>query len=134
MIAFVVLAAYCVVMSPAALAQSERGSVPITVKGSSNEDSKAALALLAQTINEDEFVILIARLGSRESVRRLNYRRVQAVRSYIDVTRPVPFPDQKIVAAEGQPVSRQGRVEVYLRGKLFMIFVFDRNKNFAPEG
>lgn len=130
---FTVLAVCCTVSSHIVVAQSDIAQTPIVVSGRSNEESKAGLALLAQTVKDDEFVILIARLGNGESARKINRRRLQVVRSYLDVTRTVPFPTQKVVTAEGEPSDAQGRIEVYLRGKLFMVFIFDTNKNFAPE-
>jgi hypothetical protein len=114
-------------------AQRPEESKPVVVNGNSNEDSKAALALLAQTVEQDEFVILIARTGNGESVRGLNRRRLGVVRSYVNVTRSTPIPMERIVTAESEPVRGRGRIEVYLKGKLFMVFVFDRNKTFAPE-
>jgi hypothetical protein len=115
------------------LGQTNQGAEPIQVNGDSNEDSKAALALLGQTIFPDEVVILIARRSTVESNRKLNRKRLEVVRSYIDVSRATPIPKQNIVMAEGEPFHGRGRIEVYLRGKLFMVFNLGRNKNFAPE-
>ena len=123
----------CVSANDLVRAKGPQDSKPIQVNGSNNEDSKAALALLAQTINQDEFVILIARAGNGESLRGLNRRRLSVVRSYVNVTRSTPIPEQKIVTAQSERVRGRGRIEVYLRGKLFMVFLFDQNKTFEPE-
>lgn len=114
-------------------AQTAEISEPILVNASNNEDSKAAFALLTQTIKEGEIVVLIARLARGESRRKLNHRRLQVVHSYLDVTRTAPIPEQNVVTAEGHPMRGHGRIEVYLRSKLIMVFTFGRNQNFAPE-
>lgn len=116
-----------------ALAQTSPVSQPIQVNGDNNQDSKAQLSLLGHAISSDEVVVLIARLGLGETNRKLNRRRLDVVRSYIDVTRATPIPKQNIVTAEGEAFRGRGRIEVYLRGKLFMIFTLGRNKNFARE-
>ena len=43
------------------------------------------------------------------------------------------FPAERLVSAFGDPISKEGRIEVYLDNKLFMIFLFKRNENFASE-
>ena len=116
-----------------AFAQTSPSSQPIQVNGDNNQDSKAQLSLLGHTIVSDEVVVLIARLGIGETNRKLNRRRLNVLRSYINVTRVTPIPRQNIVTAEGEDFHGPGRIEVYLRGKLFMIFTLGRNKNFAPE-
>lgn len=130
---FLTVLATCPAMTPDVASQTVEAPKPILVNASNNEDSKAALALLGQSIKEGETVVLIARLGRGESVRKLNRRRLQILRSYLNVTRANPIPEQNIVVAEGDPVLGQGRIEVYLRSRLFMIFTFGRSQNFAPE-
>lgn len=125
--------AMCLAMVGQVAAQSVKAQHPIIVDGNNNETSKTALALLAQTVSEDNTVFLIARLGVGESSRALSRRRLQVVHSYLDVGRATPIPRDRVVTAEGEPVRDLGRVEVYLGDKLFMIFTLKRNKNFAPE-
>lgn len=112
--------------------QTNQGSKPIQVNSDSNEDAKAAFSLLGQRIGADEIVILIARKGTGERS-KLNRKRLDILRFYIDVSRGTSMPQQNIVTAEGEPLRGRGRIEVYLRGRLFMVFIFSRNKNFAPE-
>ena len=117
-------------------AQNPAAAKPIIVDAAYNEDSKANIALLAQSINEGEGVILIARLGNGESSRSLSRRRLQIVRDYLPVNPGLnrqPISDENIVTAYGERVRGKGRIEAYVRGRLFMVFVFMRNKNFAPE-
>jgi hypothetical protein len=44
------------------------------------------------------------------------------------------IPKQRIIVAAGEGIRDQGRIEVYLDGKLYMIIGFANNKSFAPEG
>lgn len=104
---------------------------PIVVNGNSNEDSKANLDALAQVAGEEKLIIMIARLSNRESSRRLSRQRLQTARSYLENVRAIPT--RRIVIAEGEPVTGFGRIEAYMDGKLYMIFIFERNRNFAPE-
>lgn len=111
-------------------------STPIFVAADNNEGWKTEISYLSQSAGADESVILIARLGNREVSRRLNRQRLQIARAYLHVGRGLepPFEEEHIVTAEGERVRGAGRVEAYVRGKLFMVFMFGRNKNFAPEG
>jgi hypothetical protein len=54
---------------------------------------------------------------------------------YLHVNRGMepPLKDNNIVTAESARIHGDGLIEAYVRGKLFMIFVFKRNNNFAPE-
>ena len=111
-------------------------SIPINVGADNNETWKTEVSYLSQSLGSDEPVILIARLGNREVSRRLNRQRLQVVRVYLHVGRGLepPLKEEHIVTAEGERIRGAGRIEAYVRGKLFMVFVFKRNKNFAPEG
>lgn len=114
-----------------ATARTSQSSKPIIV-GTDNESAKAALDLVAQTVGDTNQIILIGRLGGREFSRRLNRQRLQIASDYLSSTRGVP--EGRITRAEGERTSGAGRLEVYLSGKLFMVFKFPRNKNFTPEG
>ena len=123
---------------PHAKAQNPRlvpRSVPITVGADNHETWATEFSYLSQSIGADEPVILIARLGDREVSRRLNRQRLRVARMYLHVGRGLepPLKEEHIVTAEGENVRGAGRIEAYVRGKLFMVFVFKRNKNFAPE-
>jgi hypothetical protein len=80
-------------------------------------------------------VILVARHGKNEKLRSLNRQRMQVARLYLHISRGLEpqLNDQNIVTAEGLRTRGEGRIEAYVRGKLFMIFIFKRNKNFNPE-
>ena len=131
----VALVCWCLVVSPLS-AQNPAAAKPIIVDAAFNEDSKANIALLAQSVNEGEGVILIARLGNDESSRNLSRQRLEVVRDYLPVNPGLnrqSISDENIVMAYGERVRGKGRIEAYVRGRLFMVFVFMRNKNFAPE-
>ncbi|MCA1594702.1 MAG: hypothetical protein LC754_19145 [Acidobacteria bacterium] len=113
-------------------AQSVVATEPRMVNGGNNESSKAELDLLAQAASPDKLIILIARRGSRESSRSVGRIRLKTASWFLQNVRAVGKP--RIILAEGEGVVGEGRIEVYLDGKLFMIFVFRRNKDFAPEG
>ena len=110
-------------------------SIPITVSADNNETWKTEIAYLSQRVGADEPVILIARLGTNEVSSRLNRKRLQVARTYLQISRGLepPLKEENIVTAEGERMRGAGRVEAYVRGKLFMVFVFVRNRNFAPE-
>ena len=110
-------------------------SIPITVRADNHETWTAEISYLSQSIGVDEPVILIARLGNGEVSRRLNRQRLQVARLYLHVGRGLepPLKEEHIVTAEGERVRGAGRIEAYVRGRLFMVFVFERNRNFAPE-
>ncbi len=123
--------AVCCAMASHAAAQNAPANVPV-VSGASNEDSKAWLDFLAQTAGQDKLIIMVARLGEGESSRGLGWRRLRSASAFLEAVRGVS--KQRMVLASGERTPGQGRIEVYLDGKLSMVFVFGRNKNFAPEG
>jgi len=110
-------------------------STPAIVDADNNETWKTEMSYLSQSIGADEPVILIARLGNGEVSRKLSRQRLQLTRLYLHVGRGLepPLKEENIVVAEGERIRGVGRIEAYVRGKLFMIFIFKRNKNVAPE-
>lgn len=108
-----------------------QGEGPLVVGAENNETSKTNLDHLALTAGKDKIIILIGRLGVRERSRALNRKRLHVARGYLENVRNLPR--ARVVIAEGEKVSGDGRIEVYLDNRLFMIFMFERNKNFAKE-
>lgn len=104
---------------------------PLLVGAENNETSKANLDYLAEAAGKDKIIIFIGRLGVGEKSRALNRARLRVAREYLESTRDLPR--ARLVIAEGEEVSGQGRIEAYLDNRLFMVFVFERNKNFAKE-
>jgi len=124
--------AFCCVVAVLATAQSTRLPKPIMANGDSNEDSKALLDLLAESAGQDKPIIMIARLGNKESSTKLNWLRLRTAGAYLEDVRAIP--KQRMILAVGEVVRGQGRIEMYLDGKLYMVFIFRRNRGFAPEG
>jgi hypothetical protein len=85
------------------------------------------LDLVAQRAGQEDFIIIIARLGTKETSLKLNRERMQLLADYLGNTRGVP--KQRIVLAEGERVRGLGRVEIYLGGRLFTVFTINRNKD-----
>lgn len=104
---------------------------PLMVGAENNETSKANLDLIAEVAGKDKVIIFIGRLGTREKSRALNRARLRVAREYLQSTRDLPR--ARLVTAEGEGVSGEGRIEAYLDNRLFVVFVFERNKNFAKE-
>lgn len=84
--------------------------------------SLTVLDVVAQNTPKDETIIVIARLGEGEARRELNHRRLHNVRTYLtkfltheDVRRD----PESLILAEGERSRGYGRVEFYVRGKLF---------------
>ena len=85
--------------------------------------------ITAQHAGEDTTIILIARLGKGENTRKLNRERLRQLSDHMTENRG--FSSGKIVTAEGERVNGLGQVDVYVEGKLHVIFKVKRNKDFA---
>lgn len=75
--------------------------------------------LNAQKSDKSNKLILIGRLGSKESVHAYTSQRLRRVRSYIQNTWNVPESD--IVAAEGERSNALASIELYASGKLITV-------------
>ena len=105
-------------------------SAPIVLErfdGTHCEETKSVLDLTAQRAGPEGFIIIIARLGTKETSSKLNRERMQLLADFMHNTRG--FPRERMVLAEGDRVRGLGRVEIYLRGKLFVVFTVNRNKD-----
>jgi hypothetical protein len=115
----------------AALSQAQTQTEPFLGDGASNEDSKAILDLIAQRAGNGKLIIMIARHGDREP-RGINRRRLGRASQYLQNTRAIP--KSRLIVAEGTRVRGRGKLEIYLDGKLLVVFTFRPNRDFAPEG
>jgi hypothetical protein len=95
--------------------------------GTQCETTKAELNLLAEVAGKDKSVIAIASLGRKESSRKLNRRRLGGLRSFLEGAGGLP--QNRLIAAEGERVSGLGRIDIYVGGKLFLVFKMGRNKD-----
>src|SRR5687768_17051172 len=87
---------------------------PIIVGAANNETTKANLDLLAESAGTDKLIILISRISRlrrSESSRSLGWLRMRTAQDYLRGTRAVR--KERIILAEGERTSRDGRLEVY---------------------
>jgi len=68
-----------------------------------------------ERLGENGFLIAVARLGIGDRRRNLNRSRLSATKEWL---RNAAFPVDRLVLAEGERVSGNGRVEFYISGKL----------------
>jgi hypothetical protein len=119
------------ILSCVLLAHAQTQTEPILGDGANNEDSKSILDLIAQRAGDEKLVIMIARHGDGESP-RINRRRLGTASNYLQNTRAIP--KARLVTAEGTRVRGRGKLEIYLDGKLLVVFTFRPNRDFAREG
>lgn len=81
--------------------------------------------------NGNSFLIAIARLGDGDKTRSLNQKRLNATKEYI-VGR-IGFPANKLIVAEGEKVSGNGRVEFYIGGVLTHVILPKPNFSLCTE-
>lgn len=126
----------CLLFFALASAQDPSGK-PIVVGGNQGVDgsncdtTKAAFDHIAQTAGSDETIIVIGRLGRGETSRELVRRRLRNLEEFIYFTRGIP--KDRVVKAEGEQVDGLGQVDVYIKGKLFMVFRLKRNRDFLTN-
>jgi hypothetical protein len=105
-------------------AQGSASKVSRGLKATSCEANTLNLDLIADKFAKsrfkDEFVILISRLGKYErSSGDIHARRLYTITSYL-----ASRTDHKLqtITATGDRTNELGRVEIYVRGKLFAVF------------
>jgi hypothetical protein len=99
--------------------------VPATARGCQrNTINVANLQALVQTTKEKAFVI--AHLGTGETSRRLNPRRLNDVKTEFGLG-----DSPKILFAEGARVQGLGRIDFYLGSKLMSVTLLARNGDFC---
>jgi hypothetical protein len=83
------------------------------------------IAITAEETGKDQTIIIIARLGTGETSRRLVGSRLRQVADYLNRR----IPRDRIVTAEGERVRGLGHLEFYIGGKLHSIFKVKRNRD-----
>ncbi|HYW74155.1 MAG TPA: hypothetical protein VE961_24240 [Pyrinomonadaceae bacterium] len=106
-------------------------SETLLANGANNEDAKATLDLIAERAGRDKLIIMIARQGDGET-RTINRRRLGTASQYLQNTRGIP--KERVISAESTRVRGLGKLEVYVDGKLLVVFTFRHARDFAPEG
>ena len=86
------------------------------------------LEVIKQHSPADKTIIVIARLGGKDSKLNLNKRRLHNVREYLTVGKHT---EQSIILAEGEPIKGYGQVEFYLDGRLIEVIKVRTNGDFA---
>ena len=121
----------CVALAMSALAQdqSDKPRVFERFDGTHCETTKAELDLIAEQAGQEGSIIIISDLGTREVSRALNRRRAHILAEYLHMTRAIA--KDRIVTAEGERVRGLGRVEIYIKGRLFTVFTINHNKDLA---
>lgn len=94
------------------------------------ENNIAILEAAHDDAGEGGLIIIIGHLGDGEYKRMLNQRRLHNARAYLTEYLSVRSP-KTIVTAEGERVSGYGRINLYVRGKLFYSLPIKRNGDFA---
>jgi len=118
-------------------AQDPQFSKPIVIGGDRGidggncETTKSNFDLIARTAGSEGTIILIGRLGRGEFSHELVRRRLRNLKEFIYFTRGVS--KERTVTAEGERVGALGEVEVYINGKLFMVFRLKRNRDFLTN-
>ena len=90
------------------------------------QDNEVALDVIAQNTPPDSLIIVIARLGERESRPSLNGRRLHNVRTFWTEFRNKRKPET-IILAEGERVKGYGRLEIYVGGHLTTVLKLKHN-------
>ena len=101
----------------------------VGVDGSHCESAKAEFDLIAAVANErDSNVIIISRLGKGEFSRGVSRLRLNQVRDHLMMVRA--YSSDRVVTSEGERVKGLGLVEIYIKGKPFIIYKMKRNRDF----
>jgi hypothetical protein len=83
------------------------------------------IAIAAEAAGKDQPVIIIARLGTGETSRKLGGSRLRQVADYLNRR----IPKERVITAEGERVRGLGQLEFYVGGKLHSIFKVKRNRD-----
>ena len=75
---------------------------------------------------DDTIIIAVAHLGDGERNRELNRRRLHNVRAYL-IDFAWKRPRATVITAEGERVKGFGRVDIYVRGRLWTSLAVRRN-------
>lgn len=98
------------------------------IDGYDCDTTKANFDLIVERADKEKSIIAIARLGRKESSRAIARRRLRNFREFLHLTRGIP--NEKIVTAIGEPGQGFGQVDIYVNGKLFIVFYLKHNRDF----
>ena len=83
------------------------------------------IAIAAEESGRDQTIIIIARLGTGETSRKLVGGRLRQVFDYLNRR----ISGERIITAEGERVRGLGQLEFYVGGKLHSVFKVKRNRD-----
>lgn len=93
------------------------------------------LDYISQGVPTDKTIIVIARLGDKDSKPNINKRRLHNIRAYLTQSVGEQFRRklQTIILAEGEPTKSYGQVEFYLDGRLIEVLKLHRNSDYVVD-
>jgi len=94
------------------------------------ENHIAVLEAANHDAGKDGLIILIGRLGSGDNKPDLNQHRLHSARAYLTDYLGVRS-SNTIVVAEGERVEGNGRIEIYVAGKLYYVFALKANADLS---
>lgn len=116
------------------LSQNQTGSKVVELRSESCEIDEANFNIVRtdalERINDGSSLIAIARLGKEDKSRDLNRKRLNAAKEWLSRAK---FPLSKLVLAEGERVSGNGRVEFYVGGALTHVILPKPNMGLCVE-
>jgi hypothetical protein len=83
------------------------------------------IIMAAEESGKEQAIIIIARLGTGETSRKLIASRLRQVADYLNRR----IPRGRIITAEGERVRGLGQLEFYVGGKMHSIFKVKRNRD-----
>ena len=101
------------------------------IDGANCETTKAYMDDALIEAGGEKSIIIIARRGDGERPNDVIQRRLYNLSGYLAETRGVS--KERVITAEGERVRGLGRVEVYVGGKLSVIFKMRRNRDFFAK-
>lgn len=114
----------CLALTFPVAAQTEPEAKPALGVAGSCEEAKALLDLLRNDVGDEGVIILVARLGDGEPLRKVNQQRLSNVWSYLH--HAGQFPAQRLVKAEGEKARGAGRIDLYAKGRLMLTLTAKR--------
>jgi hypothetical protein len=116
----------------AAPAKTDERYAPLVVQSTSDGNSRVLDAVRQTAREEDRTILFVSRLGRGERGMRLHRRRLH--NAVERVTQDGNgWPGQRVIATVGTRVEGQGRMEVYLDGRLSFVFEMRSGQDFPVD-
>lgn len=94
------------------------------------EENSSQFGVNGRYLLNDKKIFVIGRLGTAEKSKKLNFSRIESVVSKLLSARPREgrITRDRIITAQGEPISKFGIIEVYGDGYLLMTFQLGKNE------